>query len=345
LKQQPRLLIIESNSVSAKLLSDYFSGKNFTVDTLPRAQTSFEALEALPYDLVLAATNIEDMPGLTILQQIKSKYPDLDVILMTDDRDLNHALQALDAGVYDYLMKPFQAMDDVLRKVERAIERRRILVENKRLMQYLKHANQQIEHMNQELEVQVEDRTKQLATMNAKLEQLTITDDVTGLFNQRFLYSRLEEEFRRAQRHGLCLSVLMLDIDQFKAVNDNHDHIYGSLVLKHLGELFTRLVRRIDMVIRYGGDEFAILMPYTTSPEAKSVAERIRATVANSDVGESTAPYRVTVSIGVAELSLSQVNTPQELLQLADRALYAAKSAGRNQVVLSDVSRSMAVVA
>ena len=176
-------------------------------------------------------------------------------------------------------------------------------------------------------------------------EQLSLTDDVTGLFNQRFLHQRLEEEHRRSLRYNQPLSVLMLDLDNFKRVNDTHDHLYGSRVLARVGRILRETLRNTDLVIRYGGDEYAIILPHTSQGQAVLAAERLRVNVERGEVGDEGDPYRVTVSIGVAAIGECEAAQPQDLLRAADKALYLAKATGRNRVAMMRGLTPVAVVA
>jgi len=174
-----------------------------------------------------------------------------------------------------------------------------------------------------------------VAERTEQLERLTLTDDVTGLFNQRFLFRRLDEEYERARRYEHPLAVMMLDIDYFKSINDNHDHIFGSRVLRRVGGLLREAVRDVDIVVRYGGDEFTIILPETPLGGAILVAERLRARVEVAEVGDEGDPYRLTLSVGVAAVGDSTADSGQSLLRAADRALYGAKEAGRNRTYVA----------
>lgn len=168
------------------------------------------------------------------------------------------------------------------------------------------------------------------------LEQETITDPMLKTFNRRYLDRRLQEEVQRAHRHGLDLSLLMVDIDHFKQVNDTWGHQIGDLVLQHLAQLMLAVMRQTDIVARFGGEEFLILLPHTSEPEANQLAERLRRTVEYTPLlmgsGSDGIPeLHVTVSIGGA--SAQHNDDAFSLLERCDQAMYRAKQEGRNRVV------------
>jgi len=169
--------------------------------------------------------------------------------------------------------------------------------------------------------------------LNEELAELAIRDGLTGLYNHRTFYKLLEDEFVRAQRFNHPVSLLLLDIDHFKHVNDTYGHLAGDAILKGLGELLGRQARAIDRVCRYGGEEITVILPETDLDAAANMAERMRAAVeAQSFDVEAGAPVKITVSIGVASWP-AQADNMQTLVAAADAAMYAAKQSGRNRVV------------
>jgi diguanylate cyclase (GGDEF)-like protein len=165
-----------------------------------------------------------------------------------------------------------------------------------------------------------------------KVQELTLIDEHTGLFNARYLLSTLEREIERAQRFARPVSLLFLDLDQFKQVNDTRGHLIGSALLKATGERLLESVRSVDSVCRYGGDEFAVLLLETHLERAKVVAERIRHAVAHKrfDIGGGE-PMQLTVSVGYATFP-EHGKVARGLLEAADKAMYVAKAAGKNAV-------------
>ena len=165
------------------------------------------------------------------------------------------------------------------------------------------------------------------------LERLTLIDDLTQIYNRRLLFRRLEEEVHRAKRYGVPLSCIMLDVDDFKRVNDQFGHAQGDLVLKELAAVVKGTVRRSDLFARYGGEEFVLLLPMTEGEGAWAEAERIRQTVKVHSFPVIAPHLPLTVSQGIANYPANTITKATDLLELADRALYRAKQAGKDTVV------------
>ncbi|HUR96170.1 MAG TPA: diguanylate cyclase [Gemmatimonadales bacterium] len=164
-----------------------------------------------------------------------------------------------------------------------------------------------------------------------QLRHLAETDPLTNCFNRRALMEKLEQEMDRAARYATMLTGMMIDLDNFKQINDTHGHLVGDRVLKQLANLLKREQRSVDIVARYGGEEFVVLLPETTAAESRNFAERILRRVATHDFGETGKPVRVTISIGIASYPDERITDGESLLRLADSHLYRAKSDGRNR--------------
>ena len=164
-----------------------------------------------------------------------------------------------------------------------------------------------------------------------EFEQLSVTDPLTGLLNRRYLEKRLVEEIQRSKRHRFPMSLLMVDVDEFKSYNDMFGHPAGDTALKIVANALQDILRGDDVAARYGGEEFAILLPQTASMEAAAIAERLRQRVEHTEFPKR----RVTVSIGIASCS-NEIETPTDIVSAADHALYEAKNHGRNRVRIYD---------
>ena len=167
-----------------------------------------------------------------------------------------------------------------------------------------------------------------LEHQNTELAALATTDGLTGLLNQRVFAERLAEEFLRARRYGEPLSLIVLDVDRFKSYNDSFGHLAGNGVLRELAEVLRGHARETDLVARFGGEEFALILPHTEAAEAVTLAERLRAAL---EEAAWSAPYQITASLGVCALTPEMADA-DALVACADAAMYRAKAGGRNRV-------------
>jgi diguanylate cyclase (GGDEF)-like protein len=196
---------------------------------------------------------------------------------------------------------------------------------------------QVLHERNRELETLIQERTHSLEEANNKLEALSNTDGLTGIANRRYFDRMLAQEWNRAQRAGTPLALVMLDVDLFKHYNDHYGHVAGDSCLKALAWALVKAGRRAaDLVARYGGEEFVVLLPDMNGQEALEAAHHMQHEVGSLALPHAqTAPGIVTFSLGVASLVPSRLHSPEDLVRLADSALYRAKEAGRNCVQLA----------
>ncbi len=198
----------------------------------------------------------------------------------------------------------------------------------------LEHSKNELEKNRVELSLMLDNlrqSSDEIRRQNRELEQLATRDPLTACLNRRSFFERFNTLWKSAQRHNHQLSCIMVDIDHFKRVNDNHGHVVGDQVLQRVAQVLQRAARESDIVCRYGGEEFAILLPYTSIAEAAETAERFRQSLENARFPNLS----ITASLGVSAMSLGATN-PQDLLDQADRVLFVAKRNGRNQVVRWD---------
>ncbi len=173
------------------------------------------------------------------------------------------------------------------------------------------------------------------AELHKKTDKLTITDELTETYNYRYFVQKLEEEKRRASRYNLPLSLIMVDIDWFKQLNDTYGHESGNLVLKHLSGIIKQCIRDVDIFARYGGEEFAVILPQTPQEDARLIGERIRSKVEQFIFHSiKNEEISITVSVGLSSYP-ENGRSHEELVSLADQALYRAKGEGRNLVCIT----------
>jgi len=261
----------------------------------------FKKLLSAPVDVILCDLEMPRMDGFKFLNMMKSR-PDLQdtpVIMLTgrDDRDLK--IRGLEQGASDYITKPFDA-DELVARV-------RVHLKIKNLQDDLKRTND-------------------------LLLELSNTDHLTGLFNRRYLMAVLGKEVQRSLRKGGDLSLIILDIDHFKKVNDAYGHLQGDIALQKVALLLQKELRAYDTAARYGGEEFIAVLPDTALEEASFVADRVRTSVHSNRFSGALSKLSLTVSIGVARFPSPGCTTVDSFIKLADDALYRAKAKGRNRV-------------
>ncbi len=240
-------------------------------------------------------------------------------------------LQLLNARDTDGEVIPFSP--DRVMLIEALASQASVAMENRALLD-------EQDALKKQLEREVDTRTEELKEALTKLSEAHITlkelntiDAVTGIRNRHYFDDVLDQEWRRARRQGYDISMLLLDIDHFKKVNDTYGHLAGdeclAAVAREVDQMFNR---PSDVVARYGGEEFVVVLPYVAAENAKSLAEQLRALIADSNFTADGHSIGVTVSIGVATITPGEDLAPRDIIGWADNALYEAKSSGRNQV-------------
>jgi diguanylate cyclase (GGDEF)-like protein len=209
-----------------------------------------------------------------------------------------------------------------------------LAIENALLYTKSKRAEETLQEASDNLEKEVMSRTSELKKAKDNLEQMSITDGLSGLYNCRYLTHSLESELRRAKRYDRTLALLLMDIDYFKNLNDSYGHRCGDYVIKTVGKLLKSNVRATDVVARYGGDELAVMLIETSTKSAHEVAEKLKKEIGSYLFQWQTKQLSVSLSIGLATAPAPGIQEVSHLVDAADRALYQAKRAGRNTVVV-----------
>jgi diguanylate cyclase (GGDEF)-like protein len=259
------------------------------------------------------------MSGTELLARVVRDHPDPVRMLLTGYTDVDDVLDAINRGhVYQYVTKPWEP--------EQLKVALRNAVVHYELGRALRQKNAELSRAYAELEAaHIEQK---------RLYELVITDEKTGLRNFHFFRMRLAEEFERARRHGDELAVVMLDLDDLKMLNDRYGHVAGDAALATVALLLGTGLRTTDIVARYGGDEIALILPATGTTGARAIAERARERIATTTFTVEGATLHQTASFGVAAYPNPVVASGPDLLLRADQALYRAKAAGKNRVVV-----------
>ncbi|MFQ5457739.1 MAG: diguanylate cyclase [Myxococcota bacterium] len=261
----------------------------------------FKLLMEHEIDLVLCDLLMPGCDGFKFLlmKRKRVKYKDVPVILLTGQEDLKNKVRGLEQGASDYLVKPIDPRELVAR----------VKVQLK------------IKALQDELKIK-----------NARLAELSVTDGLTNVYNRRYLREKLDHEFNRCSRYNLALAYMMFDIDFFKKINDEFGHMAGDFILVEVAAILKRNSRSLDLVARFGGEEFAMLLPNTDKEGAVALAERIREDIANSRFSFEKQAIQVTASAGLVMYPHDEIKTMDQLIQRADDALFVAKQQGRNRV-------------
>lgn len=291
------ILIVDDEFSIRETMSEFLVLSGYKVSVVSSAEEALMVIATSSVDVVITDIMLPGINGLELTDRIKSAY-DIDIIVMTGySQDYSYEA-AVSKGASDFVFKPVR-LEELTLRLKRVLRERAL---NKERMQ-----------------------------MMEELKKLSITDGLTQLYNSRYFYTHIKSEIDRFNRYGHKLSMLLLDIDHFKAYNDTYGHIEGDKVLIGISRIIRSCLRKMDTAYRYGGEEFVVVLPETSAAEAYTVAERLRAAVADEPFPTPGRPdVYITVSIGVAEYlhEESVVN----FVHRADEAMYQSKQTGRNRV-------------
>jgi diguanylate cyclase (GGDEF)-like protein len=310
-----RILVVDDEDTVRSVLFQVLSEDGHVVESASDAQQALKIMGREPFALVITDIKMPGMTGLELLEKIKTRYPDTQVIIITSHASLETAISAMRHGAYDYLFKPFEDLDLISAAASRALEKVVLTRENRRLMESLAQKNTQLEKANR------------------ILKDLACRDGLTRLYNHRYFQDVINNEIFRAQRNGEVFSLLFMDLDHFKHYNDTHGHLEGDRLLRKIGEILLKAVRRTDIVARYGGEEFVVMLPATPKKNAAVMGEKLRRYIETYPFpGRESQPLKkVTISVGIATFPEDGAQRP-ELVERADGAMYRAKKLGRNAV-------------
>ncbi len=296
-----------------------------TPENVPEDNENLSLLVKLVYtsDLVSRVLHNEENTGIN-LHRLKEKYKEYFNLSGGDvDQIMEKVAGEVKTVANDFDFKVENSADyaEILQQAN--IELGKINLDYEQLIRDLEKAKNRAENL-----------TNKLREVNKKLEEKAVKDGLTNLYNHRFFYEMLNKEFANARRHKRNLSCIMMDLDNFKKVNDTYGHQEGDAVLRTLGTILLDALREGDVAARYGGEEFALILSNTPVDEAFKVADRIRERVEKTDFTNSLTAGKITVSVGVAGFESKRVNKASELAELADRAVYVSKNMGKNLVTL-----------
>ena len=300
MSEPTRVLVVQAEQAERAFQRALFTEAGMSV---VEACSGAEALDFLATDrpdLVVLGRTLPDMDGLDLLPRFKSGELDFVPVLVASHRgETAERVRGLQLGADDYIPRPCDPAE--------FLARAKALLRTK----------------------QAHDRIRKLHTT---LEQMVVSDPLTGLHNRRYLMDRMLQEMQRSDRHGEPLALAMIDLDAFKPINDQFGHVLGDKVLRAVGSAISKSVRVSDIAARYGGDEFAVILPQTPPEGAMRVCERLLRNISEIILQDETGKtFRITASLGLAYYPADDVETPEDLVHSADGALYGAKRSGKNR--------------
>jgi two-component system cell cycle response regulator len=297
---KPAVLIVDDDSSVVRMLEMGLADEYEIIPVFDSSQ-AINVFSETAVDIVVSDIKMPGLSGFDILRSVKAANPLVEVILLTGELPdkSRPAVNALQSGAHDYLLKPV-GMRVLKAAIQQALAKQRQQLEDKRkLQELLRRAN---------------------------------TDFLTGLSNRHHFQTQVKLEFERSDRYERSLSCLLLDIDDFKKINDEFGHCAGDQVLQRLGQLFGKHLRSSDLKCRYGGEEFVVILPEADSEVAATVAEKIRRLIAKETFEFRDPALQITASIGMATSQRRNFASAEELIRAADLAMLQAKREGRNCV-------------
>jgi two-component system, cell cycle response regulator len=300
-----RVLIVDDDDLSRDLVSKALVYEGYQVRQVESGAAGLQMLnEWLPH-LVLLDMNMPGLNGMETLPRLRVRDEYVSVMFVSANSRVEDVIRGLDAGADDYVCKPFD-VGELLARVR--------------------------------TQLRIKDLNDSLKKANDRLKELIDIDDLTGLFNMRSLYKRLDFELDRARRYNRSVCVLMMDLDHFKNVNDKHDHLFGSHVIKCVGKIVRDNIRKVDFAARYGGDEYLVVLTEINQEGAVTFANRLRTIIGETTFENEFYSIDLTASLGLAIVNPTERELDARgLVRYADRALYEAKEKGRNRVEVFDL--------
>jgi two-component system cell cycle response regulator len=299
--QEKKILIVEDDQVARESLEEFLQLSCFSVLAVSNAPDALELLMKTDFDLVLTDLVMPDMDGISMTKAIRELKKDIPVLVMTGFASIESAVEAIKAGATDFITKPLK-LDHVVFIINRVLEARSL---------------------------------RKKAQETEFYKELSNRDDLTKISNYRHFNYVLQLEIERQLRYHSPLTLLVIDIDDFKKCNDTHGHLTGDLVLVKFASLLTAQIRGCDFVARYGGDEFTVILPEISDKEALAVCRRIMKSIEQCEF-ESFDKENIgslSVTIGIATFP-QNANDSKELIEKADQAMYAGKKAGKNCICI-----------
>ncbi len=305
-----KVLLVEDDPIQASATKEILRKVGYEVLWAEDGINAIKLVKSEKPDIIVLDVILPGMDGYEVCRWLKldESTKGIPVIMLTVKKELSDKISGLQIGADDYLPKPYNELEL-----------------NARI-----YASLRTKALQDELKL----KNKQLEDLLDKVNYMAITDALTGLYNRRRFHDVLTSEYERAKRYGTPFSLVMLDIDYFKKINDNFGHDVGDAVLKEVSDILLKSIRDIDTAARYGGEEFMVILPNTDKAHATIVAERMRQAIENHDF--AGLDRTMSVSIGISGMPDAKVEHEDRLIRCADFAMYRAKQLGRNRTVTAE---------
>lgn len=298
---QRRILVVDDDPQSLKIADVALKHEGYFVQLAQSGIQALSEIQTFQPHLILLDVSMPGLNGLDTLRIIREKEQYTSVIFLSGKSDPEDVIRGLDAGANDYVCKPFD-IPELLSRVR--------------------------------TQLRIKDLNDKLKAANDRLKELIDIDDLTGLFNMRSLYKKLDFEIERARRYDRSVAVVMMDLDHFKQVNDTNDHLFGSYVLAQIGQMIKVNMRKVDFAARYGGDEYLIVLTEISQEGARVFCQRLCDLIARTTFERDDCKVNLTASFGFSIANPAQQDVDsRNLVRRADKALYMAKDQGRNRVI------------
>jgi len=294
------VMIVQSDMAARAEMAAELGRQGYTVSVAATGSEALAGIGSAPPKIVLIDVRLPDMPGVDLVRELKKRlaFEEVPVVLVSRIEELDFDAIGMESGADEYLLKPVNPVE--------MLARVRNLLRKSAMQRRLR------------------------AAMDAAFQRAT-TDPMTGLYNIQFLRGVIDKEIAAARRYGQGFSLMVLDIDRFKSINDTLGHLAGDAMIRGLAGILSRLTRSCDYVARYGGDEFVVFLPVTGVQESVIVGERLRAAVEKTDFAAAGGGRRITISVGVTGYREGDTSA-DAIIKRADEGLYESKRGGRNRV-------------
>jgi diguanylate cyclase (GGDEF)-like protein len=333
---QGTILIVDDTPTNLAILVDYLAEQGFDIAVAMDGLSAIEQISETRPDLILLDVRMPGIDGFETCRRLKAQKETnhLPVIFMTALSDTEDKVKGFQVGAVDYVTKPIQ-QEEVLARVTAHLTLRRLQVSlednNARLQQEILE-RQRVENALRTANEQLERQALELKKQYEVVDKLAVTDDVSGFYNTRFLHQFLDQMFTNTNAAAQALSLVFFDLDGFKRVVDTHGHLLGAKILKEVAEVVNHYLDPADRIVRYGGDEYVVILPDQEREAALTKVERIKEGVAaTAYLQEEHLNVRVTASFGLATFP-QDARDKKELLAAADQCLFQSKASGKNTI-------------